>query len=99
MVQSHLSRATDAPLVLMGWLSLLALEDLPRFSDLTGVGAEHVIQSLLYRLRTRDASRNLNTAEEDVKVKSHTFLLITVVLESVVCASRLFPLCFALRKP
>lgn len=43
--------AEDKPLVLTGWLSLLTLEDLPEFADLTGVAAEHLIQSLLYRLR------------------------------------------------
>lgn len=43
--------ARDKPLVLLGWLSLLALEDLPEFCDLSGVAAEHLIQSLLYRLR------------------------------------------------
>lgn len=43
--------AKDKPLVLISWLSLLPLEDLPEFSDLTGVPAEHLVQSLLYRLR------------------------------------------------
>ncbi|XP_028991062.2 E3 ubiquitin-protein ligase rnf213-beta [Betta splendens] len=67
LVQSHLSRAKASPLVLMGWLALLAFEDLPGFSELTGIGAEHLIQSLLYRLRARGESRNSTQHQEDVK--------------------------------
>lgn len=43
--------AKDRPLVQISWSSLLAFEDLPVFSDLTGFPAEHLLQSLLYRLR------------------------------------------------
>lgn len=43
--------AKDRPLLQISWSSLLAFEDLPMFSDLTGFPAEHLLQSLLYRLR------------------------------------------------
>lgn len=69
MVQTHLSMAEEMPLVLVSWLSLVAFEDLPEFSDLTGIPAEHLIQSLLYRIRTFGESRDLNRAKEIVKVK------------------------------
>lgn len=59
--------AKDRPLVLISWLSLLALEDLPEFSDLTGVPAEHLIQSLLYRLRECGEEMS-NSVQETVKV-------------------------------
>lgn len=59
--------AKDRPLVQMSWLALLAFEDLPEFSDLAGVPAEHLLQSLLYRLREcgEDVS---DSVQETVKV-------------------------------
>ena len=73
LIQTHLKKAEEMPLLLVGWLSLVAFEDLPELSDMTGIPAEHLIQSLLYRLR-RCESRDNNRAEEHVKVdKSNTF--------------------------
>lgn len=57
----------DRPLVLLSWLALLAFEDLPEFSGLTGVPAEHLLQSLLYRLRERGEEPS-HSAQETVKV-------------------------------
>ncbi|KAJ3608504.1 hypothetical protein NHX12_025551 [Muraenolepis orangiensis] len=54
------------------WLALVAFEDIPEFSDLTGVGPGHLIQALLYRLRQHD-SRN-NTAylnEQTPRILTH----------------------------
>lgn len=71
LIQEHLPMAKEMPLVLMSWLSLVAFEDLPEFSDLTEIPAEHLIQSLLYRIRACGESRDLQgRAEEIVKVKN-----------------------------
>lgn len=59
--------AKDKPLVLLSWLALLTFEDLPEFSDLTGVPAEHLLQSLLYRLRECGEEAS-NSVQETVKV-------------------------------
>lgn len=71
MIEKTLPAATEMPLLLMSWLSLIPFDDLPAFSDLTGVGAEHLIQSLLYRLRTRGAKMDLNKDEETIKVRRY----------------------------
>uniref|UniRef100_A0A8D3DYF2 Ring finger protein 213b n=1 Tax=Scophthalmus maximus TaxID=52904 RepID=A0A8D3DYF2_SCOMX len=67
LTKSQLSLAKETPLLLIGWLSVFALEDLPEFSDLTGIPAEHLIQSLLYRLRTCADTRDNNRVREIVK--------------------------------
>lgn len=59
--------AKDRPLVLLSWLALLAFEDLPEFSDLPGVPAEHLLQSLLYRLRECGVEAS-DGVQETVKV-------------------------------
>lgn len=64
LIQTHLPKAKEMPLVLISWLSLVAFEDLPEFSDLTGVPAEHLIQSLLYRLRACEESGDLKRTQE-----------------------------------
>ncbi|XP_033975098.1 E3 ubiquitin-protein ligase rnf213-beta isoform X3 [Trematomus bernacchii] len=77
LIQAHLKKAEEMPLLLVGWLSLVAFEDLPEFSDMTGIPAEHLIQSLLYRLRRCVESRDNNRAEEHVK---HTQKILTHLL-------------------
>lgn len=72
LIKSHLPVAKEKPLLLMSWLSLVAFEDVPEFSELTGIHAEHLIQSLLYRLRTCGDPRDSNRAQEVVKVKKKT---------------------------
>lgn len=69
LIQSLLPMAKEKPLLLMSWLSLVAFEDLPEFSELTGIPAEHLIQSLFYRLRTCGEPRDSNRAQENVKVE------------------------------
>ncbi|XP_029383406.1 E3 ubiquitin-protein ligase rnf213-beta [Echeneis naucrates] len=82
-VQLNLSMAEHTPLLLLSWLTLLPFEDLPEFSDLTGVPAEHLIQSLLYRLRKcgdpRDQDRMKEILEHAEKSLAH--LLQKVVRE------------------
>lgn len=72
LIQEHLSLATETPLLLVSWLSLVALEDLPEFSDLTRVSAEQLIQSLLYRLRKCGERPDLRKDEETLKVINPT---------------------------
>uniref|UniRef100_A0A3B3CNS2 RING-type domain-containing protein n=1 Tax=Oryzias melastigma TaxID=30732 RepID=A0A3B3CNS2_ORYME len=50
LMRKHLSLVSEMPLLQLGWLSLLAFEDVPEFSDLTGVSSEHLIQSVLRNL-------------------------------------------------
>ncbi|XP_045924674.1 E3 ubiquitin-protein ligase rnf213-beta [Micropterus dolomieu] len=72
--------AEEMPLLLMGWLSLVAFEDLPEFSELTGIHAEHLIQSLLYRLQKCGEEMDNNRAQENVK---HTQKTLTHILLKV----------------
>ncbi|XP_076616648.1 E3 ubiquitin-protein ligase rnf213-beta isoform X2 [Chaetodon auriga] len=78
LIQTHSSMAKERPLLQISWLCLAAFEDLPEFSDLMGIPAEHLIQSLLYRLRKCDELRDNNRAQEAVthaqKTLSHILL-------------------------
>lgn len=70
LIQKNLPAvAAEMPLLLTSWLALIPFDDLPEFSCLTGVGAEHLIQSLLYRLRTCREKMDLNHCEVNVKVR------------------------------
>ncbi|XP_042252605.1 E3 ubiquitin-protein ligase rnf213-beta [Thunnus maccoyii] len=80
LIKTLLPMAKEMPLLLMGWLSLVAFEDLPEFSDLTGIHAEHLIQSLLYRLRKCGELRDNNRVQESVK---HTHKTLTHILLKV----------------
>ncbi|KAI4801198.1 hypothetical protein KUCAC02_000123 [Chaenocephalus aceratus] len=79
-IQTHLKKAEEMPLLWVSWLSLVAFEDLSELSDMTGIPAEHLIQSLLYRLRRCVESRDNNRAEEHVK---HTQKILTHLLLKV----------------
>lgn len=68
MIQTNLPMAKEQPLLLISWLSLVAFEDIPEFSDLTGIPAEHLIQSLMYRLRACGETRDYR-AQENIKVQ------------------------------
>ncbi|XP_069016032.1 E3 ubiquitin-protein ligase rnf213-beta [Embiotoca jacksoni] len=80
LIQRHLSATDEVPLLQMGWLSLLAFQDLPEYSDLTGIHAEHLIQSLLYRLRKCGERMDQNRVQENVEQvkKSLTHILLKV---------------------
>ncbi|XP_044192717.1 E3 ubiquitin-protein ligase rnf213-beta isoform X2 [Thunnus albacares] len=80
LIKTQLPMAKEMPLLLMGWLSLVAFEDLPEFSDLTGIPAEHLIQSLLYRLRKCGELQDNNRAQDNVK---HTQKALTHILLKV----------------
>lgn len=71
MIQARLSMAKENPLLLIGWLSLVAFEDLPEFSERTEVPAEHLIQSLMYRLRKYGEPMDYSRAQENVKVENN----------------------------
>ncbi|XP_043958780.1 E3 ubiquitin-protein ligase rnf213-beta isoform X1 [Gambusia affinis] len=69
LIQKNLpAAAAEMPLLLTSWLALIPFDDLPEFSRLTGVGAEHLIQSLLYRLRTCREKTDLKQCEVNVKL-------------------------------
>ncbi|XP_070707447.1 E3 ubiquitin-protein ligase rnf213-beta [Pempheris klunzingeri] len=76
-IQTHLSVAKEKPLLLMSWLSLVAFQDLTEFSELTEIPVEHLIQSLLYRLRKFGETGDYNTVVENVK-KILTHVLVKV---------------------
>lgn len=76
LIQTHVSVAKEAPLVLMGWLSLVAIEDLPALMDLTEGPAEQLIQSLLYRLRSWAELRDSHRLQENLKVTKRDCLLV-----------------------
>lgn len=69
LIQTNLPMAKEQPLLLISWLSLVAFEDIPEFSNLTGIHAEHLIQSLMYRLRACGETRDYNRAQENIKVQ------------------------------
>ncbi|CAK6965023.1 E3 ubiquitin-protein ligase rnf213-beta isoform X3 [Scomber scombrus] len=80
LIKSRLPLAKETPLLLTGWLSLVAFWDLSEFSDLAGIPAEHLIQSLMYRLRKCEEMRDNNRAEEIVK---HTQKTLAYILQKV----------------
>ena len=51
LIKEHLALVPETPLLLRGWLALIALEDFPTFSDLTCVRPGLLVQALLYRIR------------------------------------------------
>uniref|UniRef100_A0A3P9BT85 RING-type E3 ubiquitin transferase n=1 Tax=Maylandia zebra TaxID=106582 RepID=A0A3P9BT85_9CICH len=97
LIQKHLSLATETPLLLVSWLSLVAFEDLPEFSDVTGVSAEQLIQSLLYRLRKCGERPDLKKEEENLKhaQKCFTHILLKVDREKDIIESETIKHAFA----
>ncbi|XP_008435734.1 E3 ubiquitin-protein ligase rnf213-beta [Poecilia reticulata] len=66
LIQKNLpAAAAEMPLLLTSWLALIPFNDLPEFSRLTGIGVEHLIQNLFYRLRNK---LDLNQCEANVKL-------------------------------
>ncbi|CAJ1081416.1 E3 ubiquitin-protein ligase rnf213-beta [Xyrichtys novacula] len=74
LIQTQLPLVKETPLLQLSWSSLLAFEDLPEFSDLAGVPVEHLIQSLMYRLRKSGEEKDNSRTQETVK-KTLTFIL------------------------
>lgn len=68
LLRKHLPLLAEMPLLQLSWSSLLAFEDLPEFSNFSGIPSEHLIQSLFYRIRKSAHDRNLQTYEEAAKV-------------------------------
>ncbi|XP_034563927.1 E3 ubiquitin-protein ligase rnf213-beta [Notolabrus celidotus] len=66
LIQTQLPLTKETPLLQKSWLSLVAFADLPDLSDLTGVPLEHLIQSLMYRLRNSE-ERDYDRVPEIVK--------------------------------
>ncbi|KAM3838360.1 E3 ubiquitin-protein ligase rnf213-beta-like, partial [Diretmus argenteus] len=80
LMRKHLSVAEKMPLVLMSWLSLVAFEDVPEFSEMTQMHPEHLIQSLLYRLRTYGETADNNKAQLNVE---RTQIILSHILKKV----------------
>ncbi|KAL6095331.1 uncharacterized protein ACO6RY_16557 [Pungitius sinensis] len=75
LIQTRSPSAKQTPLLLMGWSSLVPFEDLPELSDLTGIPAEQLIQSLLFRLREGgNGNRVEETAKHTQESLSHVLL-------------------------
>ncbi|KAK0144079.1 E3 ubiquitin-protein ligase rnf213-beta [Merluccius polli] len=71
LIQNHLTVVQEMPLVLRSWLALVAFEDIPEFSDLTGVHPGHLIQALLYRLRQHDSKNIAHLNEQVPRILTH----------------------------
>ncbi|KAG7491231.1 hypothetical protein MATL_G00000820, partial [Megalops atlanticus] len=59
--------AEGRPLVQTGWLTLVATEDIPEFSAQSGVLLEHLLQSLLFRMREYQKTTDNNQREKNLK--------------------------------
>ena len=70
LIQSHVSLAKEMPLVLVSWLSMVALEDVEEFSLLTGTTPENLIQTLMYRLRKYEEDTDQNKSQQNMEVCS-----------------------------
>ncbi|KAL0964856.1 hypothetical protein UPYG_G00329960 [Umbra pygmaea] len=80
LISNQTSLAKEIPLVQTSWLSLVAFEDIPEFSTQTGAFPEHLIQSLLYRLRQYVENMEQTKAEQNVKATQD---ILRYVLEKV----------------
>ncbi|MEQ2217169.1 hypothetical protein XENOCAPTIV_026414, partial [Xenoophorus captivus] len=88
LIQKNLPAATEMPLLLMSWLALIPFDDLPEFSELTGVSVEHLIQSLLYRLRTCGEKMDLKKDQENVKAADEDKVLVCCLDSSSAALSK-----------
>ena len=68
LIQKHLTVVQEMPLVLRSWLALIALEDFPEFSELTGVHPGLLIQALLYRLRQHASGTTADHLNDQVSL-------------------------------
>ncbi|XP_020567705.1 E3 ubiquitin-protein ligase rnf213-beta isoform X2 [Oryzias latipes] len=80
LLRKHLPLLAEMPLLQLSWSSLLAFEDLPEFSNFSGIPSEHLIQSLFYRIRKSAHDRNLQRYEEAAK---HADKCLTHILTKV----------------
>ncbi|XP_031417458.1 E3 ubiquitin-protein ligase rnf213-beta isoform X2 [Clupea harengus] len=77
----HKSLVQERPHILISWLSMVALEDIPEFVTLTKITPEYVIQSLLYRLRQFDQRLDNNTTPKVLEVTESILSLLLKRLE------------------
>ncbi|XP_047465467.1 E3 ubiquitin-protein ligase rnf213-beta [Mugil cephalus] len=80
LIKTHSSKAKESPLLLISWLALVAFEDLPEFSEVTGIHSEHLIQSLMYRLRRCREIKDFSRWEENTKLAQQA---LTHILQKV----------------
>ncbi|XP_041937940.1 E3 ubiquitin-protein ligase rnf213-beta isoform X4 [Alosa sapidissima] len=77
---NHKSVAQERPHILVSWISMVALEDIPDFVTLTNIAPEYVIQSLMYRLRQYEQIPDNNTTPKVLQV---TERILSLVLKKV----------------
>ncbi|XP_046887613.1 E3 ubiquitin-protein ligase rnf213-beta isoform X4 [Hypomesus transpacificus] len=80
LIKSHISLAKEMPLLLVSWLSMVALEDIEEFSKSTGTTPENLIQTLMYRLRKYEEDTDQNKSQQNVEA---TKKILTHILEKV----------------
>ncbi|XP_015211977.2 E3 ubiquitin-protein ligase rnf213-beta isoform X1 [Lepisosteus oculatus] len=68
LMDAHKSLGGESPQVLHSWLSLVATEDIPKYSRMMGTALEHVVQSLHYRLKECE----IRTLDKDVPAVGET---------------------------
>ncbi|XP_036391600.1 E3 ubiquitin-protein ligase rnf213-beta-like [Megalops cyprinoides] len=67
LMQQHKHLAEGRPLVQTGWLTLVATEDIPEFSAQSGVVLEHLLQSLLFRMREYQKTTDNNQRDKNLQ--------------------------------
>lgn len=67
---THKSFVQERPHILISWLSMVALEDIPEFVTMTKIAFEYVIQSMLYRLRQYE--QNMDNDRTSKVLEVHT---------------------------
>lgn len=71
LIKEKLPAAAGMPVLLMSWLALIPFDDLPEFSNMTGISVEHLIQSLFYRLRKCGEKMDLDKDKVNIKVRKY----------------------------
>ncbi|XP_062858949.1 E3 ubiquitin-protein ligase rnf213-beta [Trichomycterus rosablanca] len=93
--QKHLCK--ERPHVLVGWLSLIAFEDVTEFAKLTGIRPEHLIQSLMYRMKTYEYSKNYEYSQNNLKVTERILTYVIKIVEQhkerIMCSGWLVQCC------
>ncbi|XP_076154175.1 E3 ubiquitin-protein ligase rnf213-beta isoform X2 [Alosa pseudoharengus] len=80
LLDDHKSVAQERPHILISWISMVALEDIPEFVTRTKIAPKYVIQGLMYRLRQYEQSPDNNTTPRVLKV---TEGILSLVLKRV----------------
>ncbi|XP_041095708.1 E3 ubiquitin-protein ligase rnf213-beta [Polyodon spathula] len=81
-LMDHHKTLTDSdPLLVHSWLALVPTEDIPIYSKQMGTVLEHIVQSVLYRLKEYQGRGNSNQVEKDLQAINENISFITVRIE------------------